>query len=280
MTNGEQGTVLIAPAKLNLCLYVGVPRGDGMHEIRSLFSPISLADRIEVRKSDRDEVVCPQVGGENLAAAALRALRERGWDGPPLRIEIAKRIPLAAGLGGGSADAAAVLRLAEGLQDIDEVAEKLGADVLSQLRPGFALVAGVGERVEPLPSPGEHAIVLLPQDQGLRTADVYAEADRLGLGRDAAELDALANRLREVAAEGASPLEYARLLFNDLEPAATSLRPQIEADLESLRDAGAVRALISGSGPTSFGLFADREAAEAAASALGRRALVSTPVNA
>ena len=105
---------LHAPAKLNLCLYLGPRRDDGLHELCSLFEPLALADLIEVAEAERDEVICPGVEGENLAARALAALRERGWERPPLRVEIEKRIPVAAGLGGGSADAAAVLRLAAG----------------------------------------------------------------------------------------------------------------------------------------------------------------------
>jgi 4-diphosphocytidyl-2-C-methyl-D-erythritol kinase len=269
---------LTAPAKLNLCLYLGPPRDDGLHEIRSLFEPLSLTDQIEVSEATRDEVICPEVGGENLAAKALEALRERGWDGPPLRVEISKRIPVAGGLGGGSADAAAVLRLAEGqVEGLEEAAAELGADVLSQIRPSFSLVGGAGEQVEQLPPAAEHAIVLLPGSQGLRTADVYAEADLLGLGRDIAKLDELAGRLREAAAGGASPVDYAHLLINDLEPAAMSLRPEIEQAWEALRASGAVRALISGSGPTAFGLFPDRASAESAASELGPGAIVCTP---
>src|ERR1044072_9346102 len=105
---------LLAPAKLNLCLYLGRPRADGLHTLCSLFEPLALADVIEVSESDSDEVLCPEVEGENLVARALAALRERGWNAPPLRVEIEKRIPVAAGLGGGSADAAAILRLAPG----------------------------------------------------------------------------------------------------------------------------------------------------------------------
>ena len=101
-----------APAKLNLCLFLGPRREDGLHELCSLFEPLALADSIEVSEAERDEVVCAGVEGENLAARALAGLRERGWERAPLRIEIEKRIPVAAGLGGGSADAAAVLRLA------------------------------------------------------------------------------------------------------------------------------------------------------------------------
>src|SRR3954451_8967620 len=98
-----------APAKLNLCLYLGPPREDGLHELCSLFEPLTLADAIEVHDAERDEVFCPGVEGETRAARARAALRERGWERSPLRLEIEKKVPVAAGLGGGSADAAAVL---------------------------------------------------------------------------------------------------------------------------------------------------------------------------
>jgi 4-diphosphocytidyl-2-C-methyl-D-erythritol kinase len=270
--------LLHAPAKLNLCLFIGPPREDGLHEIRSLFEPISLADEIEVTDSAEDEVVCPDVGGTNIAATALAALRDRGWDGPPLRVEISKRIPLAGGLGGGSADAAAVLRLADGkVEGIVEIAAALGADVTSQIQPRFSFIAGAGERVEPLSPPGEHAVVLLPERQGLSTADVYAQADALGLGREPAELEAIGERLRAAAGQGASPLDYSGLLVNDLEPAALSLRPSIGEALDALRGAGAEQALMTGSGPTAFGLFRDLASAEAAASELGPPAIACSP---
>jgi len=263
--------LLHAPAKLNLCLYLGPSREDGLHELCSLFEPLALADLIAVAPAERDEVVCAGVDGENLAARALAALRERGWEREPLRVEIEKRTPVAAGLGGGSADAAAILRLAEGeVDDLAGLAAELGADVPSQLRPALALVRGAGERVEPLPEPAPHAAVLLPDGGGLGTADVFAAADRLGLGRPAAELDALAVELRRIAGAGASPLSYAELLVNDLEPAARSLRPAIGAALDRLRQVGAPVALLSGSGPTAVGLFADLEAARAAAAELDR----------
>jgi 4-diphosphocytidyl-2-C-methyl-D-erythritol kinase len=273
--------ILRAPAKLNLCLYLGPARGDGRHEIRSLFCPLTLADRVVVSDSEADEVVCPGVEGPNLAAEALEALRTHGWRRPPLRAEIEKRIPLAAGLGGGSADAAALLRLArDDVDGIAELAARLGADVPSQLDPAFALVAGAGERVERLPAPGEFAAVLVPGEDGLRTADVYAEADRLGLGRDEAAMDAIAGRLREAAADGASPLDYAALLENDLAEAAISLRPDVRASIAALEDIGAQVASITGSGPTAFGLFEDIVAADRAAAALPPRyagAIVAAP---
>ena len=258
-----------APAKLNLCLYLGPPREDGLHELCSLFEPLALADLIEIAPAERDEVLCSGVEGENLAARALAALREQGWEHEPLRVEIEKRVPVAAGLGGGSADAAAILRLAAGeVPDLPRLAAELGADVPSQLRPSLALVRGAGERVEPLPEPAEHAVVLLPGGGGLATAAVFAEADRLGLGRPAEELEDLAVLLREAAGAGASPLAYRDLLVNDLTEAALSLRPDIGEALGSLRRAGAPVAILSGSGPTAVGIFPDLGAAEAAAASI------------
>jgi 4-diphosphocytidyl-2-C-methyl-D-erythritol kinase len=267
-----------APAKINLCLFLGPRRDDGLHALCSLFEPLALADAIDVSEADEDEVICPGIDGENLAARALAALRERGWDAPPLRLEIEKRTPVAAGLGGGSADAAAVLRLARDpasgasgpAPDLAQIAAELGADVPSQLVPALSLVRGAGERVERLPEPAQHAAVLLPGGGGLSTADVFAEADRLGSGRSESELDELDERLREAAGAGASPLEYAALLANDLEPAARSLRPDIGEALDALRTAGAPLALLTGSGPTAVGLFPTLVAAKSAAARLDR----------
>ena len=275
---------LLAPAKLNLCLYLGSePRDDGLHELRSIFCPLELADRIELSDAygEADEVVCAAVKGPNLVTVALRGLRSRGWSRAPLRVEIEKRIPLAAGLGGGSADAAAVLRLAlDQVAGVEELAAAVGADVTSQLQPGFALVAGAGELVEPLPTPREFALVLIPDEVGVRAADVYAEADRLGIGRERAELNRLEAQLRAIASGGGSPLEYPQLLVNDLEQAAISLRPEIAEALDALEEVGAAKALVTGSGPTTFGLFADLDAAAAAAAALPPRfanAIVTAP---
>jgi 4-diphosphocytidyl-2-C-methyl-D-erythritol kinase len=260
--------IVNAPAKLNLCLYVGGRREDGLHELRSIYEPLALADRIEIRiGGEVDVVICEGVEGPNLATGALAALRAIGWAGAPVQVRIDKRIPVAGGLGGGSADAAAVLRLAEAMPraGLEKVAASLGADVPSQLEPRALLVGGAGERLEPIPAPARHAIVLVPMAPGLTTADVYAEADRLGAARSDAEMKEIEQRLREATASGASPLSYAELLVNDLERAALSLRPEIAATLEALRAEGAAVAMVTGSGPTAFGLFADPEAAQHAA---------------
>jgi 4-diphosphocytidyl-2-C-methyl-D-erythritol kinase len=258
-----------APAKLNLCLYVGPPRDDGLHEIRSLFEPLELADELRIAEADADEVICEGIEAPDLTATALAALRENGWDGPPLRIEVTKRVPVAAGLGGGSADAAAVLRLAMGeVEGLRSIAAGIGADVPSQLQPRPCLVAGAGEVIEPAPPPGEHAVVLIPQSEGLATAAVYVEADRLGSPRGESELEAIRRQLRDAVDTGGSPLDYREHLVNDLQEAAISLRPEIERALRALEESGAAHAMVTGSGPTSFGLYPTSEEAAAAAAEL------------
>jgi 4-diphosphocytidyl-2-C-methyl-D-erythritol kinase len=272
-----------APAKLNLCLYVGPRRDDGLHEIRSLFEPLELADELRISEASEDEVICEGIDGPDLTATALAALRAHGWDGPPLRIEVTKRVPVAAGLGGGSADAAAVLRLARGkIEGLRSIAAGIGADVPSQLQPRPCLVAGAGEVIEPAPPPGEHAMVLIPQPEGLATAAVYAEADRLGSPRGEAELEAIRRQLRDAVDEGGSPLDYREHLVNDLQAAAISLRPEIEDALHALEEAGAPHAMVTGSGPTAFGLYPTAEEAAVAAAELRGRfpdALATGPLS-
>ncbi|HKH23184.1 MAG TPA: hypothetical protein VKA88_06145 [Solirubrobacterales bacterium] len=275
------GTML-APAKLNLCLYVGPRRADGLHEIRSLFEPLELADELRVREAERDEVICDGIDAPDLTATALAALRERGWRSPPLRIEVTKRVPVAAGLGGGSADAAAVLRLARGeVEGLRGIAAEIGADVPSQLQPRPCLVAGAGEVIEPAPPPDDHGIVLIPQEKGLATAEVYAEADRLGTPRGESELEAIRRQLRDAVDEGGSPLRYREHLVNDLQPAAISLRPQIEDALRALEEEGAAHAMVTGSGPTAAGLYPTPDDAREAAGRLRERfpaALATAPL--
>lgn len=272
-----------AHAKVNLVLRVGSPRADGLHPICSLFAALELADEIAVGlgAAATDEVLCPGVEGENLAARALAAFRAAAPDVPlpPLRIEIRKRIPVAAGLAGGSADAAAVLRAANELagspltaDELRGIAAGLGSDVPSQVEPAHAIVAGAGEQVERVDLP-PMTLVLVAQDEGLSTAAVYGELDRLRDGAsDGGPADRLASDpLRRLA--GSSLERIAAGLANDLQPAALSLRPELSESLALLNDAGALAAQVSGSGPTTFGLFADRVAAERAAATIdGRRA--------
>ena len=191
-----------APGKVNLCLFLGPVRPDGRHELVTVFESVSLADVVTVEASDRDEVVCAGVDGVNIVGQALNGLRARGWVGPPVRVVIDKNIPVAGGMGGGSADAAAVLRAARSLapvsdEDVAELAASLGADVPSQLRPGLSLGTGAGDVIQALDPLAPHAFAIVPQAFGLSTADVYREADRLGLPRDASDL---AVRVRQISA--------------------------------------------------------------------------------
>jgi 4-diphosphocytidyl-2-C-methyl-D-erythritol kinase len=266
-----------AYAKLNLILHVGLPRGDGIHPLCSLFASLDLADEVNGEPTElaADSVECPGVEGPNLARAALAAFRARvGGALPPLAVRIEKRIPVAAGLGGGSADAAAVLRIANraaseplDATELHEIAAGLGSDVPSQLEPRHALVHGTGELVEPVELP-PLAALLVPAREGLSTRDVYAQLDRMGGGRERLDPDAL----RRLA--GIAPAELAGALDNDLQPAALALRPELDETLAGIRGVGALGVAVSGSGPTCFGLFEDRAAAERAAISL-EGALVS-----
>ncbi len=288
----------LAPAKINLGLFVGPTREDGRHELVSVMQSISLADELTLESApagaERDEVVCEGVTGENLAARALELFREAtGWKDGWVRLSIDKRIPVAAGLGGGSADAAAALRLAReasGLGDEDllfVLAGELGADVPAQVVPGRRLATGAGELLEVLPDPvSPFGVLVLAQASGLSTAEVYATADRLGIARDACFLRERRRALREALELGAALPGEADLLRNDLQAASTALCPAIEQTLEQAREAGAEVAFVSGSGPTVVGLFARANglvrAGRAAAGLQGREPapLVAEPVSA
>jgi 4-diphosphocytidyl-2-C-methyl-D-erythritol kinase len=280
--NGDRFT---AYAKVNLCLFLGPVRTDGRHELVTLLEPVSLVDDLVISPAGfaADEVVCPGVTGPNLVSEALARLRAEGWAAPPLRVEIQKRIPVAAGMGGGSADAAALLRCAARLAPVEAatvnaIAADLGSDVPSQLDPGPSIATGAGEIVTPVGQLEDHALLVLPQPFGLSTAEVYLEADRLGLPRSAEELASVHGDL-ESSLAGAGAALPGRLVVNDLEPASLSLRPEITSALECAREAGAEHALVCGSGPTVIGLFwgaeAHQRAAAAAATLSGRFALAT-----
>jgi len=272
----------LAPAKINVCLFLGPTRPDGRHDLVSVMQSVSLADRVmlELADGEADEVVNPGIDPEHdLVARALRGLRAcAGWTGPAVRITVDKRIPVAAGMAGGSADAGAALRLASraagGIPHdlLQEVAAGLGSDVPAQVRPGRVLATGAGEELQRVPGVAPYAVLVVPDRDGLSTADVFREADRLGLPCDA---ETLAARRAEVVA--ALPDLPDALCVNDLEPAALSLRPDLGVRLGALRDAGADVAVVSGSGPTTLGLFRDEAAAREAAGRFDR-ALVARPV--
>ena len=284
-----------APAKINLCLFLGPTRADGRHQLVTLFDSLTLYDELEIAEGESDQVICDGVDGPNLVAGALSALRAAGWDAPALMVRIRKRIPIGAGMGGGSADAAALLRLAPRLapvadETLTEIAVGLGADVPGQLRPGPSLATGAGEIVKPLAPLPPYGVLVLPQPFPLSTADVYREADRLGLPRRARELASLQAELTaeltgeltgeppgqltgEPPDEPPAALRAAlpeRLIVNDLQPAALSLRAEVAEGLTRAVDAGADRAIVCGSGPTAIGIFWGQDGPDRAAAAATR----------
>jgi 4-diphosphocytidyl-2-C-methyl-D-erythritol kinase len=248
-----------AYAKVNLCLFLGPTRADGRHELVTVFDSVRLTDELIVGDSPTgaDEVVCAGVSGPNLVTDALAGLRAAGWAAAPVRVEIWKRIPVAAGMAGGSADAAAMLRCARRLAPVDadavaRIAADLGADVPGQLVPGPSLGTGAGELIEPVATLASYAVLVLPQPFALSTPEVFREADRLGLGRGVGELAELRDAVAAALATGALPDE---LCVNDLQPAALSLHPQLDDALQVALAAGADTAMVCGSGPTVIGIY-------------------------
>jgi 4-diphosphocytidyl-2-C-methyl-D-erythritol kinase len=271
-----------APGKINVCLFVGGTReSDGRHELVSVMQAVDVCDDVTLTPGPdltQDEVLCPGVTGDNIVSAALQAFRAHTGEREPVTVTVHKRIPVAAGMAGGSADAGAVLRLldehfATALGDdvLLQLAATLGADVPAQVRPGRHLATGAGERVEERKRRAVYGVVVLPHPEPLSTPDVYREFDRLGLARGADELAALAAQVREHADDLPDALTV-----NDLQPAAISLCPAIKENLERVRAAGADLALVSGSGPTVLGFTRTPQAARDVARLVGPDAVASS----
>lgn len=257
-----------APAKLNLYLHVTGRRPDGYHLLDSLFVFADIGDRVSAAPADDLSltVTGPFAGalageGDNLVLRAARALAAVAGIAPKAKLTLEKNLPVAAGLGGGSADAAAALRALSDLWGLDQpladIALQLGADVPACLHGRPCLVSGIGETIAPAPSLGGPLhVVLVNPGLPLATASVFAA--RAGAFSAAAPLD----RPCANAFDLALALRPRR---NDLEPAARFLVPEIDDVLAALADrSGCLLARLSGSGPTCFGLFADARSADLA----------------
>jgi 4-diphosphocytidyl-2-C-methyl-D-erythritol kinase len=254
-----------APAKINLALVVGPPRDDGKHEVLTVLQRIDLVDRIELEEAP--ELRVDGYAGDTLVSTALYSLAKSAGIEPHWRVRIEKRIPVAAGLGGGSSDAATALRLANETlpeplpaEELRAVAEGVGADVPFFLADGPQLGSGNGSELEPVDVPQDFwVVVLLPHGATKSsTADVY---DAFDARHDVAGFAERRQSLLDGLAQVERPRDLAALPPNDL--ASSPLA-------ERLRATGAFRADVSGAGPALYGLFHHRRDADAARRALGR----------
>lgn len=259
----SRSVVLMAPAKINLTLEVLDRRADGYHDLASVLATIDLRDRVRVTASrELDVRIAPHVNvrpGEDLATKAVRALADASRRSPKAHVRVKKRIPIAAGLGGGSSDAGAVLRgLArvwrlDGL-DLGATAARIGSDVpFFATGAAYALVGGRGEHVEPLPEPAIPLwIALVRVDQQLATADVFA-AHRLSRS-DGERTAALARTFRDGTV---TPAIVRAHLTNDLLATAERLAPSIATTRQAATRVG-IDLAMSGSGPSLFAVANDR----------------------
>lgn len=260
----DRSVTVRVPAKINLELAVGPRRDDGYHDLSTVFHAVTLYDDVTVTPAAgfSVEVTGPYadlvpVTDDNLAIRAARLLARAAGLDDAVHIEIAKEIPVAAGLAGGSADAAATLLACDHLWGLDsepavlhDLAAQLGSDVNFALTGGTAIGSGRGEQIAPVLGRGRYHWVLVFAPGGLSTPAVYAECDRLRAvaGDDVRSPEpspAMMGALRS-----GDPAALGRALSNDLQEAAVSLAPELADVLDSGREFGALGALVSGSGPT------------------------------
>jgi 4-diphosphocytidyl-2-C-methyl-D-erythritol kinase len=276
MAAATGGVIVRAPAKINLELRVGPLRPDGFHELATAFHAVSVFDDLAAAPAEPGEGVSIVVHGPqaehvptddtNLAVRAARLLAERVGVDPDVRLQLSKQIPVAGGMAGGSADAAAALVACDALwhtgldrEQLHALAAELGSDVPFSLLGGTAIGSGRGEQLIPALARGEYHWVVALADHGLSTPAVYAEIDRM---RAAGETpppedepqvgDRLMQALRAGDAEA-----LGACLVNDLQPAACSLDPSLERALDVGRKVGALGGMVSGSGPTTVFLARD-----------------------
>lgn len=267
-----------APGKLNLFFEVGGVQQDGYHDVASAYQAVSLyedmwatpSDEFTVTISGTVDVAGVPADDRNLAVRAARLLAQRiGYDGG-VHLDIVKHVPVAGGMGGGSADAAAALVACDALwgaelgsAELHKLAARLGADVPFALMGGTAIGTGRGDQLSPALAKGRFDWVVVPSDAGLSTPEVYAHLDALRARPDIATVlrtpdvdPAVLHALR-----AGDPVALAEHTRNDLQVAALSLRPELREILELGEGAGALSGMVSGSGPTLAFLAADPESA-------------------
>lgn len=258
-----------APAKINLYLGVGPLRADGYHELATVFQAVDLADEIvahpggtSVRLALLAGEKIPGRAGDNLAVKAAKLLKTRYQVTDGATLDLAKQIPVAGGMAGGSADAAGALVACNALwglglspAELSEVAAELGSDVPFSLHGGTALGASRGEILTPVLTTGEFVWVVATSFTNLSTPEVYAAYDRLNAGREIP--DPQVPRQMLIALRRGDAQAVGQLLHNDLQAAAISMKPELDMLLEAGLDYGALGAMVSGSGPTCVFLARD-----------------------
>lgn len=277
------------PAKVNLHLAVGDMRSDGYHDLVSVFQALSLTDEVTVAATDTPGVDVHGEGAEvlptdrrNLAWGAVQELAAHAGRDPEVRVVLRKGIPVAGGMAGGSADAAATLvglaalwRLDIGRDELSTLAARIGSDVPFALHGGTALGTGRGEQLVPVLARHTFHWVITLDHRGLSTPDVYGELDRLrGQDSPPSRLGP-PEPLLEAMASG-DPRQLALLLGNDLQAAAVSLRPALRRTLRAGVDAGALVGMVSGSGPTCAFLCIDADSAVRVAAELAGEGVCRT----
>jgi 4-diphosphocytidyl-2-C-methyl-D-erythritol kinase len=263
-----------APAKINLDLRILGRRSDGYHEVRTLLQTINLVDEIhataappDILDLQVDPVNSAPPGSDNLVMRAAEALRRHTGVDAGARLKLVKRIPIAAGLGGGSSDAAATLVVLDALWDLrlepgvlEELAAGLGSDVPFFLAGGLALATGRGEIVRSLPDLLEYGVVVCAPAIEVSTADVYdrlATTSRLTSGRPEDTVDAFAAGI-EQRLRVEPPWHDLR---NDLEPVVIEEWPEVGRAVTALKAVGPLHVAVTGSGAAAFAVFSDLEAA-------------------
>ncbi|MFI8342604.1 4-(cytidine 5'-diphospho)-2-C-methyl-D-erythritol kinase [Streptomyces sp. NPDC085639] len=267
------------PAKVNVQLAVGAARPDGFHDLANVFLAVSLFDEVTAAPADTLTLTCEGPDADqvpldrtNLAARAAEILAARAGIEPDVHLHIAKNIPVAGGMAGGSADGAGALLACDALWGLNtpraellDICAELGSDVPFSLVGGAALGTGRGELLTPVGA-GTFHWVFAVADGGLSTPAVFREFDRLTAGTPVPAPEASPALLAALAS--GDPDALGAVLANDLQAAALSLRPQLARTLAAGVDGGALAALVSGSGPTTAFLVADEETAAKVAAAL------------
>ncbi|WP_405519758.1 4-(cytidine 5'-diphospho)-2-C-methyl-D-erythritol kinase [Streptomyces canus] len=268
------------PAKVNVQLAVGAARPDGFHDLANVFLAVGLYDEVTVTPAEELRITCAgpdaaevPLDRTNLAARAAITLAERRGLDPAVHLHIAKDIPVAGGMAGGSADGAGALLACDALwgtgasrEELLEICAELGSDVPFSLVGGAALGTGRGEKLRTLEVGGEFSWVFAMAERGLSTPAVFREFDRLTEGLDVPEPVASEELLDALA--GGAPDALAAAVSNDLQPAALSLFPELADTLAAGSAAGALAGLVSGSGPTTAFLARDTGSATEIADAL------------